>query len=506
MNIDSHTTNRLNRFLLPSITDVIFILLLAAFTYGVLAPRLLWDGDIGWHIRNGQNILASDAIPRADSFSATMPGQPWYSWEWLFDTLVAAVNDWVGLNGVVFAAGLVLALTLAIVFRVALRRGGTVAVTIVIFSVAVVACSIHFLARPHIVSWLFAVLWFWILDAYDRGQANACLWVLPVLMLLWVNLHGGFVLGFVLLGIFLVSSLLDFATRRDDKSGATSHARNIGLSILGCAFISLLNPYGYKLHIHVYRYLTNHFYMQHIDEFRAPNLRGLPSEFFVLLLAFTLGGMMAARFRLRWSEWLLIGFSASSGFWAARNIPIASLLLTMIAAPLFSRSGERPSAVFSRFRRFRFRELELSLQSHVWPVVFVLLTLLVCIRGGKLGGRVLTEAHFDANRFPVSAVNFLAERGDHEPIFGLDSWGGYLIYRRYPEQKVFVDDRHDFYGEAYLREYLKVLHLEPGWEQVLDGWGVHRIVFPAKSKLTDALPRAGWQMTYADRTAVIFSR
>src|SRR5207244_8717977 len=68
---------------LPSITDLIFILLLIAFAYGALSPRLLWDGDIGWHIRDGQNIIATHAIPRADSFSATMSGQPWYAWEWL---------------------------------------------------------------------------------------------------------------------------------------------------------------------------------------------------------------------------------------------------------------------------------------------------------------------------------------------------------------------------------------------------------------------------------------
>jgi hypothetical protein len=79
--------------LLPSLTDVIFIVLLAAFSFGNLAPRLLWDADIGWHIRDGQNILATHDIPHTDSFSATMSGQPWYAWEWLYDASVGWIYN-----------------------------------------------------------------------------------------------------------------------------------------------------------------------------------------------------------------------------------------------------------------------------------------------------------------------------------------------------------------------------------------------------------------------------
>ena len=79
--------------LLPSVTDLIFMILLAAMTFGALAPRLLGDAGIGWHIRNGQQMLATHSIARTDSFSSTRSGQPWYAWEWLYDLGIAKVHD-----------------------------------------------------------------------------------------------------------------------------------------------------------------------------------------------------------------------------------------------------------------------------------------------------------------------------------------------------------------------------------------------------------------------------
>jgi hypothetical protein len=131
----------------------------------------------------------------------------------------------------------------------------------------------------------------------------------------------------------------------------------------------------------------------------------------------------------------------------------------------------------------------------------------ICLHDGRVFGTQVMDAHFDSSRFPVQAVDALERQGIREPIFSLDSWGGYFIYRLYPQNKVFVDDRHDFYGDAYIREYLKIIHVEPGWEQGLDRWGVNLVVMPAKAKLSDALRRSPtWKVLYADAAATIFER
>jgi hypothetical protein len=503
---------RIARFLLPSVTDLIFILLLFSFAFGVLAPRLLWDGDIGWHIRDGQNILTTHSIPRVDSFSATMSGRTWYAWEWLYDALIAVIYNRLELSGVVYFSAVVIATTLAIVFRFSLRRGGGLVPTIILFLIGTVACSIHFLARPHVVGWLITVVWLWILDSSYRqaldGKFDRRLYWLPLLMVLWANLHGGFVLGLVLLGIYLAADGLHWLRcRTAQRAFAAKHAGVLAVVLASSGLTSMINPYGYHLHVHVYRYLTDRFLMQHIDEFRAPSLRGLPAQAFALLVLFGILGLVRVRGRVRWADALLMLFAAVSGFSAARNIPISAMLLIVVAAPLWSRSGgEAGRGTRLRARVDQMNRMESQLAGHIWPAVVVLAGLVICFQQEKWFHRPVIKAHFDEQRFPVRATDFLQQSGSHEPIFSLDSWGGYLIYRLYPEPKVFIDDRHDFYGDAILQEYLKVLHLESGWENVLDGWKVDVVLMPTKSKVAGTLEARGWAVSYRDSVAVVLVR
>lgn len=500
------------RYLLPSITDVVFILLFLSFAFGVLAPRLLWDGDIGWHIRDGQNILATHSIPHVDSFSATMSGRPWYAWEWLYDALIGVIFNGTGLNGVVLFSATVIATTLAAVFRLALQRGGKLLPTFILFLIGTVASSIHFLARPHVVGWLITVLWFAVLDSSYRralaGDFDKRLYWLPGLMILWANLHGGFILGFVLLGIYLIADGLHWQKcRTEQRTWFAKHARLLILVFLLSGVASLINPYGYRLHVHVYRYLTDRFLMQHIDEFRAPNLHGLPAQAFMVLVLAALSAVAAVRAKMRWADALLILFAAGSGLFAARNIPVASMLLIMVSAPLWSRFRDKPgtSRVIQLLERMN--STERHLRGHLWPIVIFLGGLLICWHQGSFCGRHLMDAHFDEQRFPVRAVNFLQQSGNRAPVFSFDSWGGYLIYRHYPQTKVFIDDRHDFYGDAMLQEYLKVLHSENGWREVLEAWNVNVAVLPSKVKLSQALRQSpGWTISYEDSVATVFVR
>lgn len=486
-------------------------MLLLAFTFGPVAQRLLWDADVGWHIRNGESILATHSIPRVDSFSATMRGRTWFAWEWLYDAVMGWIHTKAGLNGVVFLSALTIAATLALVFRITIRRGSSLGIAILFFVLCALASSIHFLARPHVVGWLLTIVCFLILDRNHRDRtSNRNLFYLPPLMILWTNLHGGFVLGLILLGIFFLASLIEFSRSRSAKlQKSREHLIALGSAFGLSALASLLNPYGYKLHVHIYQYLTNQFFMQHIDEFRRPDLHKGPAQAFLLMIALTLLAIVLARGRLRWTEWMLILFSATSGMYAARNLPVASMLLMMIAAPLLTAQLHFKTFRFARWGELldRARDAEIRLQGHLWPVVIVVVSTLICFNSGALFGKTVINAHFDAARFPVQAVNVLQQQRNRNPIFSLDSWGGYFIYRLYPGTPVFIDDRHDFYGEPYIREYLKVIHIEPGWESVLDGAHVNLIVMPSKSRISDALRKSGsWKVAYEDTVSVMFER
>ncbi|MGC2184934.1 MAG: hypothetical protein WA637_16780 [Terriglobales bacterium] len=512
------------RFLAPSTTDLMFIILLIAMTSGALAPRLLGDASIGWHIRNGEQMLRTHSITRTDPFSVTMGGQIWYAWEWLYDVKIAGIYHWLGLNGVVFFTAIVIALTFALTLRLCLQRGADLTVTALLLALSLGVSMIHLFARPHVLSWLFTVIWFQVLDSSEGTSDVASrrrLWFLPALMLLWVNVHGGFVLGFALLGLYLMSAVIRHYQSRneEERRRLARRLRTLGSVTAVSLAASFINPYGYKLHLHVYRYLTSRWLMNHIDEFLSPNFHGVAQQCFVAILLITIVALAVARSKPSLSRVFVLLLATYSGLYSARSLPVSSLLLTMIVAPLWTQAltearensnlSLRLRAFVSRWQAFtaRMGRVELGFRGHIWPVAAVFLGLLVCAHQGKLGATPWMNAHFDPRHLPVQATDAIAQRGLREPIFAPDSWGGYLIYRLYPQNKVFVDDRHDFYGVDFLRDYLKTIRLTPEWDSFLNEKHVNWALLPAGSSLANMLEEsAQWNVVYRDGTAVLMER
>jgi hypothetical protein len=533
----------LMRWLLPSVGDLIFVALFCLLVFTNLSTRLLGDAGIGWHIRTGQIILSTHSVPRVDPFSSSMAGRPWFAWEWLYDVIVGWSEGASGLNGVVVFAAFIIALTFSLAFRLLLRRGTDLGLALVLMLLAASASMIHFFARPHVVTWLFTLLWFWILDSSERNAgavhsysggrppskkaSRSSLWLLPVTMLLWVNIHGGFLIGLVLLAIYwFVAVWACLRPAKNDfdealtKIRAGRHVRNL-ISVGVCSLaVTLINPYGAQLHLHIYRYLSNRFLMNHIDEFQSPNFHYVAQKCFAALVLLTLIALAAkgpARRELALSEGLLTLFAVYSGLYASRNIPTSSLLLILIAGPRLSDAiagiseQQRLVGVFRVLRtptRFfkRMQAIQGVLRGHLLPVSALLLTYLIAMHGGNLDSRTLISAHFDDKRFPAGAVNYIEARSLTGPVFSPDAWGGYLIYRLYPRAKVVIDDRHDFYGEPFLKSYLKSIHVEPDWRVFLDQHPAQYLILPKGSALANILVEtADWKLTYRDDVAVVFA-
>jgi hypothetical protein len=519
------------RWVVPSASDLIFVALLGLLTCTALSVRLLSDAGIGWHIRTGQLILATHAVPRVDPFS-TLAGQPWFAWEWWYDVKVGWLERAAGLNGVVLFTAVIIATSFSWTFRLLLRRGTNVFVALILVLLAASAAMIHFLARPHVVSWLFTVAWFWILDSSEKDCSGSfsgssdcsgaktrrawTLWLLPWLMLVWVNVHGGFLVGFVLLAIYWIGAVWQWfrlkEERFDDalqKIWLGRRIRLLTLTGIVSAAVTLVNPYGYKLHVHIYRYLSNRFLMDHIDEFQSPNFHYVAQKCFAALLLLTLVALAAKRSEVGASQGVVVLFAVYAGLYASRNIPVSSLLLILVIGPwlsdaMNSLADKRSGTASTQFLQ-RMQGIELGLQGHLWPITAIVLAGWIAAHGGKLGASPLMDAHFDAQRFPVQAANYLEAHKVPGPIVSPDSWGGYLIYRLYPRVRMVVDDRHDFYGEEFLKSYLKMVHVEPGWQDFLQQHDVGCIVLPKDSALANILLETPeWQPVYSDAVAVVF--
>jgi hypothetical protein len=532
------------RFLLPSVRDIIFIFLFWSLLAGSLSNRPLADPDIGWHIRTGEQILTTHSLPRTDPFSSTMQSQPWFAWEWMYDIVLGILYQAGGLNGVVWLCAALVAGIFVLLLSQLLRRGTGLLLAILLMLLAEAASTIHLYARPHIVSWLFSLLWLVVLERWEQGRwelggpgapsehgswSRSIPWFFPASMLLWVNLHGGWLFGLALLGIYAIAAFVESVRTEDPFAAirAGHRARAMAGAWAASALATLVNPFGWRLHVHIYRYLSDRYLMNRIDEFQSPDFHGWAQRCFAVILVLVLIAFAGKRIsgKLTLSHLLAVLLAVYAGLYSTRNLPVSSMLLVLIAGPMlwenFTSLANKPGArgwvraSTARISNFsdRMGAQEIQLRGHLWPIVVGVLAFAICLHGGWLGSRQLIHAEFDPKKLPVAAVTFLQNevRGEQpraEPVFSTDAWGGYLIYRMYPERKVVVDDRHDLYGSGRIRQYLILTLAEPGWQSVLKDWQIRTALLPSDSTLANLLrelPRE-WRVTYEDKVAVVFER
>ena len=236
--------------LLPSLADFAFLMPIA-FLFGCMegVKTLLGDCDTGWHIRTGEWIVANGWVPLHDVFSFTKPGAPWYAWEWLSDVLFAKLYALGGLQAVVIFAILLISATFGALFLL-LRRKANPIVAIAVTILAVAASSIHFVARPHLFTLLFLVLFYAALEQVRDGRTRLLgvpiLAALPAITVVWTNLHGGFFVGALMILIYGGGEILHlvFSPYAVERRPAWLKARSYFLCGLACLAASLINQIG----------------------------------------------------------------------------------------------------------------------------------------------------------------------------------------------------------------------------------------------------------------------
>jgi hypothetical protein len=231
--------NSEKRYWLPSFADIFFLCVFLRLTLS-LDSWLLSDADTGYHIRAGEYILRNFMVPKHDIFSYQSPPLPWIAHEWLSEVIMAVVHEFSGLTGIVIFFSFLIGAAYFLLFKFAQALNCNFIVTSLIVLFATISSSLHWLARPHIFSLVLTIVWYAVLHNYQYKETNR-LYVLPFLMTLWVNLHGGFVVGFVLLAVFFTGNLIEWllsadGTRRSKKD----RCKRIAVITFLCLFFSLL--------------------------------------------------------------------------------------------------------------------------------------------------------------------------------------------------------------------------------------------------------------------------
>lgn len=484
----------MQRYLLPRFQDILFLAIFSAAL--LLAPRMLnFDGDLPRHLAMGRYVVTHGLPPTTDLFSYTNSGKPFAPHEWLAGVVFYGVYSLAGTSGIALLAALLLAATFTIIYADGVSRAGLRLPVFFLTVFGAVVSSLHWIARPHLFTMLLLALWLVLIERLRLGQPVK-IWLFPLLMLFWANLHGEFIAGFLVLAAYLAGWGWDFVFRRAETS--LSAGRQLGL-VTGLSFLAtLVNPVGLRTWTTVLGYVNNSYLIRHTNETNPPNF--LEPKFLILLTLLSLSMFLLAvkKERLATGQAILLaGFSALS-LMAARNVHLYGVVAPFVLATTLTGSREVP--LVKRYETL-FATLESRLSGVVWPVaIFLLLSLSMALRPAS------ERPHFDSAFYPVEAVTWLKANPQPGEMFNAFDWGGYLIFNLWPEKRVFIDSQTDVYGEAFTREYEQVITLRSSWQMVLDKYAVRWAIFPPDWPLAEALATAGWQEIYRDSTAVIYRR
>jgi hypothetical protein len=503
----------LGLFLLPRLPDLLFVALLV----GVLGlgPRLLnVDGDLGRHLTLGGYILDNFRIPQRDLFSHTLAGLPLTPHEWLSQVLFALANRLGGLNGVVMLSAILIAITFSLVFHQCASRSQSPSLSLVLSILAAGAASLHWLARPHLFTLLLVVLWTGELERIRTG-ATPRFWIFPGLMLLWANLHGAFIAGFVLLGFYLAGELVEWSSKKAGEESRTSsrsavvesRGRIRTLLLAGSAsfLASLVNPAGPRLWETSLGFLRNRYLVGHTAEYLPPDFQTPTAWPFLLMIVLSILLLGSGRWRAGATPVLVLAAWTAMGLYSIRNVPLYAVIGGPILAAAAGAWLQSESAL-APWRRLdqRLDSVEASLRGHLWPAMAIFLAALAFAGGIRLDFTAQGN-RFDPDVFPVAAVDWLESQSLTGNGFNHFPWGGYLLYRLWPEMRVFIDGQTDFYGESFTRQYEQVIELREGWREVLGRYETSWVLVPPGSALGQALSQEpGWREVYRDQTASIF--
>ena len=499
--------------LMPSLTDVAFLMpLVFLFTRMQGVQSMLGDGDTGWHIRTGEWILAHHRVPRQDLFSYTMPGKAWFAWEWLWDVGAGWLHQRWGLEGILLPSIFVICLTSALLYRLVERRCGNPLVAIGFTVLATAAATIHWLARPHLFTMLFAVVFLAILDRVQGGQLRL-LWWLPAITVVWTNLHGGFFVGILMLGAYGAGELTRALTAsgRDERNAAARASLPYLATAAGCLAASLINPYFYQLHLHILKYLSDPYMRQNIVEFQGANFQNNGSGFFEAMALLGLAAAWWHGVRKRFADVFLVLAWLHLGLLVVRNIPLFAIVAAPIeAAAMVEWLEAFRTAPVARWLReaagmIESAGAEIKPLDQMWRVHVAGAAALLVVGLGMAspGAGKMLKPEYDVESYPARV---LAMINPTQRIFTSDQWGDYLIYRLSPQGiKVYFDGRSDFYGGKFCQEYTDIVNVKYNWEQILAVHGVNTIILSPDAALAGAIKESSrWRVVYDDGKSIVF--
>lgn len=506
----------------PGASATLAVLLVLASALHFLGGNIA-DPDLWGHLRYGQMILEGHGLPREDVFSYTAPGAPFYNHEWGTDLLFASIFAVAGSAGLVIYKLLVSAGMLLAMWDASRSLAGEVLGRRRLHPLVVAACMIAALAvispgatfRPQLATMLFLAVETALLLRGDRRlrESDVVLpWqlaVLPLVMVVWANLHGGFLVGLGMLGCYGAATLAREAFGRMRGVPTDLSLRQLGaLCALGllCIAAPLVNPYGVELYVYLAETLDMH---DQISEWYPIEL--LSTEFFRFKLLVVVSVAAIALLIERLGRDLV-------------RTPLAWLVPFLAVATLASFRHQRHTVLFGIAAM---PVLAVAADEAVrmvlvrWPTLRLRRPVLAAIAVGALGVATLQLSWFGQKLardglsirygridYPVDAVEFLRTHDLRGNVAFPFEWGAYAISKLAPESRVFIDGRFEaVYPPQVIEDYFAFMNGTEGWERLLDEYPTEIVVVQRWRNIHPRLfARPDFAYVYSDPAALVFVR
>ncbi len=486
---------------LPQLTTPKLLVAVAFVAIFTMAVRIPADSDTWWHLLSGRYIVQNLTIPTTDPFSHTQAGKLWIDHGWLAQIFwygLYALGDWA-------LVSLALAALVTASFWLVWRQmdNANVFVAAAALILGAIVSSVVWAARPQMVSFLLTALVAWLLHRYKRHGGRLLPW-LPLVLLLWANVHGGFAIGLMLLLAYLLGETVNNLTRHDaDPVVSWAGLRHLLLVLVLCVAAVVVNPHTWRMWLYPFQTVGIDALRDFIQEWQSPNFH-LPYVMpFAVMLLLILAALARANRPADWTDLALVGLWALAGLVAARNIAVFGLVTAPVLARYADAAWVGQWQVWGQtppFAAERRRGAALN-----W-----LLLALVCLAAlVKIIVPLTPAANLKAERegMPLAAVEFIQTEQPPGPLFNSYNWGGYLLFKLWPQYPVYIDGRTDLYDDAFIRRYLSIAAADDGWPDKLAADGVNLVVIEANSTLAKFLRREpDWLELHRDEQAAIFGR
>ena len=434
------------------------------------------DPDFGWHLQAG-NLILNSGISKFDPFSYTMPSFSFVNHEWLYDLIIARIFSISGIWGLSFLFAL---LGVLIIYLV--TRGKSLKIVDLIITIlAVTSLEPMFTVSPRVISWLLFSLILYINlndDILIRYK-----WTLPLIILLWTNLHGTFILGLVILGII-------------------SFVKKEFLVFLTSSVITLVNPYGIKLWWMVWLTIADTTQKTRIAEWQ-PTPQVLAYVPFLVFFIFTLSLVVLIKYwhKFKAEEMILYILFLIFALLAFRNINYWIL----VTLPMISTGINYFYKDMAKVKNGQ-KRLQKALNFILISIIAMFLI------------QLLIHSHpFNENTFyPKNAVNYLKNNIPNGQIFAEYNWGGYLIWKL-PEKKVFISGLMPVWKNPNapqsestdaMQDYLNITTGKVDYKKHFEKYNIDLVLLANNNsqaiKLRENLEKDGWKIIYKDLVATIY--